>query len=78
MNNTILFSFELHHFIKHILPPSISITADLDGYSFLLHIVYTDLRPDLVGWDEKQKRAWYVELMKYAFRQQLIGKRRGT
>ena len=53
---------ELHHFIKHILPPSISITADLDGYSFPLHIASTDLRPDLVCWDEKQKRVWYVEL----------------
>ena len=53
---------ELYHFAKQHLSPSISIAADLEEYSFPQHIVATDLRPDIVCWDEAQKRVWLMEL----------------
>ena len=53
---------ELHTTIKQNLPPSTSITSDLEDYRFPHHIVSTDLRPDIVCWDELQKIMWLVEL----------------
>ena len=34
------------------LPPTASATSDLGSYNFPQHIVATDLRPDIVWWDE--------------------------
>lgn len=53
-----------------------SITDNLDGYSFRLHMAmaFTDLTLNTVCWNEKQKRVWYVELTVYM----LIGERKGT
>ena len=49
--------------IRNQLPPSASLTADLsDTYNFPLHIVPTDLRPDLVWWDEVRKSLRLAEL----------------
>ena len=41
-------------------------TVDLsDGYSFPTHIAATDLRPDIVWWNDDQKTLTLVELMVY-------------
>ena len=53
---------ELHNFIRQHLPPSISVTSDLEDYHFPHHIVVTDLRPDIVCWDDSEKRMWLIEL----------------
>ena len=37
-------------------------TADLETYCFPLHIAATDLRPDMVWWDDSQKQLWLAEL----------------
>ena len=47
---------ELHQRIKEYLPPSITSIVDLEDYQFPQHIAHTDLRPDIVCWDENQKR----------------------
>ena len=44
------------------LPPTTSLTTDLGNYSFPQHRVATDLRPDIVGWDDTVKRLCVVEL----------------
>lgn len=42
---------------------STSFSADLgDGYAFPTHVVPTDLRPDLVWWDEETNKLVLVEL----------------
>ena len=41
-----------HCIITLYLPPTSSVTLDLDSYKFPQHIVATDLRPDIVWWDE--------------------------
>ena len=53
---------ELYQSIKPLLPPSVSITADLTNYCFPHHITSTDLRPDMVCWDDTQKKVWFIEL----------------
>ena len=47
----------------HLSTPNTSITADLgDNYSFPTHIVPTDLRPDIVWWNDAEKTVVLVEL----------------
>ena len=49
--------------IQDHLPPSTSMTVDLsEGYSFPTHIAATDLRPDIVWWNDDQKTIKLVEL----------------
>ena len=50
--------------IQDHLAFSTSMTVDLsDGYSFPTHIAATDLRPDIVWWNDDQKTITMVELM---------------
>ena len=47
----------------HLPTPDTSFTADLgDNYSFPTHIVPTDLRPDIVWWNDVEKTIVLVEL----------------
>ena len=49
--------------IKDHLPASVSMTADLgDDYTFPRHITPTDLRPDIVLWDDSKKSLTLLEL----------------
>ena len=43
-------------------PPAINLTADINEYAFPTHIVSTDLRPDIVWWDNQQKSLMLVRL----------------
>ena len=40
--------------VKEALPPTYHLTADTGSYNFLHHIVPTDLRLDLVWWNDSQ------------------------
>ena len=54
---------EIADAIRQKLPPSAGFSADLnDNYSFPLHIACTDLRPDIVWWNDDSKKLWMVEL----------------
>ena len=45
------------------LPPLAGFSVDLkDNYSFPLRIASTDLRPDIVWWEDNPKKLWLVEL----------------
>ena len=47
----------------HLPYPDTSFTSNLGGnYSFPTHIVATDLRPDIVWWNDKEKTLVLVEL----------------
>ena len=49
--------------LQRSYPPTTKFTADLEAtYHFPLHIVPTDLRPDMVWWDDSQKQLWLAEL----------------
>ena len=49
--------------VRHNIPPTATMTVDIsDNYEFPLHIIPTDLRPDLVWWDEAHKSITLVEL----------------
>ena len=49
--------------IQDHLPSLTSMTVDLsDGYLFPTHITATDLRPDIVWWNDDQKTITLVEL----------------
>ena len=49
--------------VKPNIPQTSTLTVDIgDSYSFPLHIVDTDLRPDLVWWDERHRYLHMVEL----------------
>ena len=49
--------------VQSHLPPISVLTADIgDSYEFPLHIVPTDLRPDLVWWDDTQRSLCLAEL----------------
>ena len=49
--------------IKQAIPPTSTLTADTnDSYSFPLHITATDLRPDLVWWDDSHRSLYMAEL----------------
>ena len=49
--------------IREHLPPSTSMSVDLsDGYTFPTHIAATDLRPDIVWWNDDKKTITLVEL----------------
>ena len=49
--------------IRAHLPPSTSMAVDLSGgYAFPTHIAATDLRPDVVWWNDSQKTITLVEL----------------
>lgn len=50
--------------IRAHLPPgfSISIDAPSEAYSFPHHITTTNLRPDIVWWNDQQKAQWLLEL----------------
>jgi len=41
--------------VKEALPPTYHLTADTGPYNFPHHIVPTDLRPDLVWWNDSQQ-----------------------
>ena len=48
------------------IPSTTTLTADIsDSYTFPLHIITTDLRPDLVWWDEVCKSLTLAELTVY-------------
>ena len=49
--------------VRRNIPLTTSTTADIsDSYEFPLHIIPTDLWPDLVWWDEAHKSITLVEL----------------
>ena len=49
--------------VRQKLSPLAGFSADLsDSYSFPLHIASTDLRPDIVWWDDASKKVRMVEL----------------
>ena len=49
--------------VNRNIPPTTTMTADIsDNYEFPHHIIPTDLRPDLVWWDEAHKSITLVEL----------------
>ena len=49
--------------VKQKLSPTTNFTADLETtYCFPLHIAATDLRPDMVWWDDSEKQLWLAEL----------------
>ena len=49
--------------IKQAIAPTSTLTADTnDSYSFPLHITATDLRPDLVWWDDSHRSLYMAEL----------------
>ena len=49
--------------VRPKLSPTTRLTANLsDGYEFPTHIVPTDLRPDIVWWDDQQKSLMLAEL----------------
>jgi len=55
---------EIADAIRQKLPPSAGFSVDLkDNYSFPLHIASTDLRPDIVWWEDNPKKLQLVELM---------------
>ena len=53
---------ELYSSIKSHLAPSMSVTVDLKDYNFPQHIVATNLRPDMVCWEELRRNIWFIEL----------------
>ena len=49
--------------VRHNISSAATVTADIsDTYEFPHHIIPTDLRPDLVWWDEAHKSITLVEL----------------
>jgi len=48
--------------ISNNLPANVRFTSDLGNYNFPQHVVATDLRPDLVWWDESSQKLWLAEL----------------
>ena len=48
--------------IQEFLPPTYELTADTGSYSFPQHIVPTDLRPDIVWWNNKGQVLYIAEL----------------
>ena len=54
----------LYEVVKEHLPDTTSSTADLisSDYSFPCHIAATDLRPDIIYWDETAKKVSLIEL----------------
>jgi len=53
----------IYEVIRDHLPATASVSADLTTeYSFPCHIVSTDLRPDIVIWDDTTKEVCLVEL----------------
>ena len=49
--------------IKCVLPTTMRMTVDIEGrYTFPLHISTTDLRPDIVLWDDTAKSVTLIEL----------------
>ena len=53
---------EIVNFVKPKPPPATNLTADINEYAFPTHIVSTDLRPDIVWWDDQQKSLMLIEL----------------
>ena len=43
---------EISLILRKYLPPPVQFTVDLGSYNFPQHIVSTDLRPDIVWWDD--------------------------
>ena len=63
--------FNIHHdavlrelvaFVSAYLHPSAKLTTDLGSYSFPQHIVTTDLRPDVVWWEDESRKICLLEL----------------
>ena len=54
---------EIASTIKVYLPSSTSLAVDIgDDYKFPIHIVKTDLRPDIVWWDQSSLSVYLAEL----------------
>ena len=52
---------KIHSAVKKNLPQSAGVTADIDGdYEFPSHIVTTDLRPNIVWWDDSKKTIYLL------------------
>ena len=49
-------------FLSANSPPTAHLTSDLGSYAFPQHIVATDLRPDIVWWDDSSKKILLIEL----------------
>ena len=49
-------------FLSHKATPTAHLTSDLGSYVFPQHIVATDLRPDIVWWDDSLKKIRLIEL----------------
>ena len=48
--------------VKEALPPTYHLTAETGSYNFPYHIVPTDLRPNLVWWNDSQQVIFFAEL----------------
>ena len=53
---------EIVKFVQPKLPPATNLAADINEYAFHTHIVPTDLRPDIVWWDDQQRSLVLGEL----------------
>ena len=52
--------------VKEAIPTTASISVDLDNqYQFPSHITNTDLRPDIVWWDDDAETVTLLELTVY-------------
>ena len=55
---------EISLFVRAHLAPSASMVVDIgEGYAFPIHIVPTDLRPDLVWWEDDARILYVVQLI---------------
>ena len=54
--------WEIVPLISAYLPPSVSISSNIGSYSFPQHIVSTDLRPDVVWWDDETRKLCLLKL----------------
>ena len=59
-HNTVL--TEIVYLLSTYTAPSANLSADLGTYVFPNHIVPTDLRPDIVWWDDSLRRILLIEL----------------
>ena len=53
---------EIVSIISAYMPATAELTTDLGSYTFPQHIVTTDLRPDIVWWDDTSRKLCMVEL----------------
>ena len=53
---------EIASLLSAYIRPSANLSADLGSYDFPHHIVPTDLRPDIVWWDDSLRKMMLIEL----------------